>query len=161
MILYWTSQQSTAVCISSEMEGLSTTSCIYQGVTKRCRLSWLTNSAIVYEPKCGGRGLRGLSQRVQLCSQSPNKFCFYKDETTYKLISQKKIKKYGRSKGSSSWNCERKSKSWIRTILQERRKLWGKEIKETKLHLPNWSQNNSSAHSIYSTWCIRGVRDHR
>jgi hypothetical protein len=27
-----------------------------QGVTKRCRLSWLTNSALVYEPKCGGMG---------------------------------------------------------------------------------------------------------
>jgi hypothetical protein len=27
-----------------------------QGVTKRCRLSWLTNTAIVYEPKCGERG---------------------------------------------------------------------------------------------------------
>ncbi len=27
-----------------------------QGVTtKRCRLSWLTNSALAYEPKCGGR----------------------------------------------------------------------------------------------------------
>jgi len=26
------------------------------GVTKRCRLSWLTNGALVYEPKCGGRG---------------------------------------------------------------------------------------------------------
>jgi hypothetical protein len=25
-----------------------------QGVTKRCRLSWLTNSALEYEPKCGG-----------------------------------------------------------------------------------------------------------
>ncbi len=25
-----------------------------QGVTKRCRLSWLTNSALVYEPKCVG-----------------------------------------------------------------------------------------------------------
>jgi hypothetical protein len=25
-------------------------------VTKRCRLSWLTNSALVYEPKCGGKG---------------------------------------------------------------------------------------------------------
>jgi hypothetical protein len=32
-----------------------------QGATKRCRLSWLTNSALVYEPKCGERGeLRGL-----------------------------------------------------------------------------------------------------
>ncbi len=34
-----------------------------QGVTMRCRLSWLTNSAFVYEPKCGGGGgLRFLSQ---------------------------------------------------------------------------------------------------
>ncbi len=38
-----------------------------QGLTKRCRLSWLTNSALVYEPKCGGGGeLRGISQWVQL-----------------------------------------------------------------------------------------------
>ncbi len=29
---------------------------VKQGVTKRCRLSWLTNSALVYEPKCGGEG---------------------------------------------------------------------------------------------------------
>ncbi len=27
-----------------------------QVVTKRCRLSWLTNGALVYEPKCGGMG---------------------------------------------------------------------------------------------------------
>jgi hypothetical protein len=27
-----------------------------QGVTKRYRLSWLTNSALVYEPKCRGGG---------------------------------------------------------------------------------------------------------
>jgi hypothetical protein len=27
-----------------------------EGVTKRCRLSWLTNSALVYESICGGRG---------------------------------------------------------------------------------------------------------
>jgi hypothetical protein len=47
----------------------------HQGVTRRCRLSWLTNSALIYEPKCGGRGgeLRGLSQWVQLCKWSPNK----------------------------------------------------------------------------------------
>ncbi len=38
-----------------------------QGVTKRCRLSWLTNSALVYELKYGGRGeWLGLSQWVQL-----------------------------------------------------------------------------------------------
>ncbi len=41
-----------------------------QGVTKRCRLSWLTNSSLVHEPKCGrGGGLPGLSQWVQqLCT---------------------------------------------------------------------------------------------
>ncbi len=34
-----------------------------QGVTQRkSRLSWLTNSTLVYEPKCGGGELRGLSQ---------------------------------------------------------------------------------------------------
>jgi hypothetical protein len=27
-----------------------------QGITKRCRLSLLTNSALVYESKCGGIG---------------------------------------------------------------------------------------------------------
>ncbi len=27
-----------------------------QGVTKRCRLSWQTNSALVYEHECGGEG---------------------------------------------------------------------------------------------------------
>jgi hypothetical protein len=30
--------------------------CLNQGVTKRCRLSLLTNSALVYELKCGGKG---------------------------------------------------------------------------------------------------------
>ncbi len=28
----------------------------YHGVTKRCRLSWLTNSALIYGPKRGGGG---------------------------------------------------------------------------------------------------------
>jgi hypothetical protein len=33
---------------------------VRQGVTKRCRLSWLTNSTLVYEPKRGrGRGVTG------------------------------------------------------------------------------------------------------
>jgi hypothetical protein len=39
------------------------------GVTKNCRLSWLTNSTLVYEPKCRGRrGVAGggLSQWAQL-----------------------------------------------------------------------------------------------
>ncbi len=45
-----------------------------QGVTKSCSLSWLTNSALVYEPKCGGRGGVAGSRpmSVQLCTWSPN-----------------------------------------------------------------------------------------
>ncbi len=35
--------------------------CFTQGVTKRSRLFWLTNSALVYEPKCEVRGFQGLS----------------------------------------------------------------------------------------------------
>jgi hypothetical protein len=45
-----------------------------QGVTKRCRLSWLTNSALVYEPKRGGRGGVAGSQPLSTAVQrSPNK----------------------------------------------------------------------------------------
>jgi hypothetical protein len=42
-----------------------------QRVTKRCRLSWLTNGALVYEPKCGGGGLPGLSQWVTAVHMEP------------------------------------------------------------------------------------------
>jgi hypothetical protein len=38
-----------------------------QGVTKRCRLSWLTNSALVHEPKCGGGGCC-VSANEYICS---------------------------------------------------------------------------------------------
>jgi hypothetical protein len=44
-----------------------------QGVTKRCRLSWLTNSAIVYEPKCGGGGCGGSQPMSTAVHRSPNK----------------------------------------------------------------------------------------
>ncbi len=47
-----------------------------QGVTKRCRLSWLTNSALVYEPKCGGRvGVAGSQPMSTAVHRSPNKLC--------------------------------------------------------------------------------------
>ncbi len=43
--------------------------CLYciQGVSKRCRLSWLTNSALVYEPKCGG-WICGVSANEYSCA---------------------------------------------------------------------------------------------
>ncbi len=34
---------------------MSSSKRLEQGVTRRCRLSWLTNSDLVYEPQCGGR----------------------------------------------------------------------------------------------------------
>jgi hypothetical protein len=41
---------------------------------KRCRLYWLTNSALVYEPKCGGRGGVAESQPMSTAvHSSPNK----------------------------------------------------------------------------------------
>jgi hypothetical protein len=43
------------------------------GVTKRCRLSWLTNSALVYEPKCGGGGVTGSQSVSTAVHRSPNK----------------------------------------------------------------------------------------
>ncbi len=40
-----------------------------QGVTKRCRLSWLTNSTLVYKPKC--EGSCGVSANEDSCTHSP------------------------------------------------------------------------------------------
>jgi hypothetical protein len=62
------------------------------GVTKRCRLPWLTNSALVYKPKCWGRGeLRGLSQWVQLCTWSPN--TLWRSNSRFNLWLKPTIKK--------------------------------------------------------------------
>ncbi len=44
---------------------------VTQGITKRCPLSWLTNSALPYEPKCGGRGSCGVSANEYSCTQEP------------------------------------------------------------------------------------------
>ncbi len=38
-----------------------------QGVTKGCRLSWVTNSGLVYKPKCGGGG-SGVSANEYSCT---------------------------------------------------------------------------------------------
>ncbi len=51
--------------LGQPQKGGSALKFVYTGVTKRCRLSLLTNSALVYESKCG---LRGLSQWAQLCT---------------------------------------------------------------------------------------------
>jgi hypothetical protein len=51
-------------CGSVTLHQCSSTKAEKQGVTRRCRLSWLTNSALVCMPKFGGwgggGGLRGL-----------------------------------------------------------------------------------------------------
>ncbi len=58
-------------------------------VRKGCRLSWLTNSALVCEPKCRGRvELRGLSQWVHLYTWSPIKL--WRSNSIFKLYTDKK-----------------------------------------------------------------------
>jgi hypothetical protein len=53
----------------------------YHGVTKRCRLSWLTNSDLVYETKCGGGGIAVSHPMGTAVHTSPNKLC--EDLTPY------------------------------------------------------------------------------
>ncbi len=53
-----------------------------QGVPKRCRLSWLTNSALVYEPKCRGGG-GSLSEWEQLYTGAQIKFGYLTPYLTY------------------------------------------------------------------------------
>ena len=50
-------EQTRSITVKGE-DGTETVSGVRedQGVTKRCYLSWLTNRALVYEPKCGGTG---------------------------------------------------------------------------------------------------------
>jgi hypothetical protein len=64
------SQQQTSIIGHLRMPRYAT-----KGVTERCRLFWLTKSALLYEPKCGGRerGLQGLSPWVQLFTWSSDK----------------------------------------------------------------------------------------
>ncbi len=84
---YWDHGSSEDVIATSSLKGVWVHECLWiscmwwgfriileclltfrhKGVTKRCRLAWRTNSALVYEPNCGGGGeLRGLSQWVKL-----------------------------------------------------------------------------------------------
>ncbi len=52
--------------------------CSQGGVTKRCRQSWLTNSALVYEPKCERRGgVAGSPPLSTAVHRSPNKLTPY------------------------------------------------------------------------------------
>jgi hypothetical protein len=64
-----------------------------QGVTKRCLLSWLTNSALVYEPICWGIGGRGwgVSASSCACTWSTNKL--WRSNFTFNLYV-----------GNNAWN---------------------------------------------------------
>jgi hypothetical protein len=66
------STASSWILSENSLEKKTTVYCS-QGVTTRCRLSWLTNSALVYEPKCGGRGggIAGVSANEYSCPQEP------------------------------------------------------------------------------------------
>jgi hypothetical protein len=51
-----------------------------QGVTKRCRLSWLANSALVYEPKFRG---------VRSCGVSANEYTLIKKKIKFSAYIRK------------------------------------------------------------------------
>jgi hypothetical protein len=67
------------------------------GATKRCRLSWLTNSAHVYEPKFGGDGeFQGLSQEVQLYTEAQINFGDVTPYLTYDFTVSSRCTNYRR-----------------------------------------------------------------
>ncbi len=73
-------------------------------------LSWLTNSALVYEPKCGGKeGLRGLSQWVQLYTWSPK----------YKLWRSKSIFNQGFNQGGKGVRVRSQCKTKFKNVHRE------------------------------------------
>ncbi len=54
------------------------------GVTQRCRLYWLTNNALVYAPKCGGReGGCGVSANEYSCTTGAQIILCYLTFATY------------------------------------------------------------------------------
>ncbi len=57
--------QGLAVVMASVIKVMRTMVTVVQGVTKRCRLSWLTNSFLIYESQCGGWGGGGGLAGVQ------------------------------------------------------------------------------------------------
>ncbi len=52
-----------------------------QGYFKRCRLSWLTNSVLAYEPNCGGRGGVAGSQPMSTAVHMAPKYVNFGDLT--------------------------------------------------------------------------------
>ncbi len=61
-----------------------------QGVTKRCRLSWLTNSSLVHEPKCGGRGRVAGSQPMSTRFWGLTPYLTYMSQRYYLIPEQDK-----------------------------------------------------------------------
>ncbi len=88
---------------------------VIQGFTKRCRLSRLTNSVLVYETKWGEGGVAGFSQWVQLCTGDQINFGDLTPCLTYGVTTHCKEQRDGRCltrvlthaflAWSSSWQC--------------------------------------------------------
>ncbi len=74
-----------------------------QEVTKRCRLSWLTNSALAYEPKYErrGGGLWVLSQWLHVDSAYARKNS-PEDPLTYHWLMKQRRKRFYRNRTSKS-----------------------------------------------------------
>ncbi len=84
-----------------------------QGITKRCHLSWLTNSALICEPKCGGGGSRGLSHWVQLCTWSPKKL--WRSNSIFSLFRKLKLHCHNYTKPFFSTHPAHKLRALIHT----------------------------------------------
>ena len=119
-----------------------------QGITKRCRLSWLTNSALVYEPICtgGGGALRGISQWVKLCTitWSPNKL--WRSKSILLTIAEPR-----RTTCLSSWYLRLEARSGITRFRIPMRGPSG----SAKMHTTTWPFSTIRDISGLQTWNIR------
>ncbi len=83
-------------------------------------LGWPPNSALVYEPKCGGRGVAGsLSQWVQLRTWSKNKLC-----RSNSIWWQKTLTKY------PEWFLRNGIRLWVRSsTTKDTQQGWGDDTR--------------------------------
>ncbi len=103
----------------------------WQGVTKRCRLSWLTNSALVYESKCGESGWScGVSANEYSCAAHGAQINFG-DLTPYLTYDFWGRFDHGASSGKSQadFTPRRMGKWQSRMLLEWCWKIWIVSIK--------------------------------
>jgi hypothetical protein len=81
---------------ASPVQALQTTSLSTGGHKEKSSISWLNNSALVYEPECGGMGDGVSSNGVQLFTRSLNKL--WRSSPLFNLRSQLSTVNFPKSK---------------------------------------------------------------